>query len=160
MRTLRVLLDYNVSSSIRWMGQMRGDNLTKEEWPMLYIVETTKDVETAARDLEAAVKRNKFGVLHVHNLQQTLKEKGIDFPNACQIFEVCNPQQATKVLTANMAVNMALPCRVSVYQEGGKTKIGTIRPTALLSIFPNAQDLKAVAEEVEEQIIRMMDEAK
>ncbi len=127
---------------------------------MLYVVETNKDVETAVRDLEEAVRRNKFGVLHVHNLQHTLKEKGIDFPNACKILEVCNPQQANKVLTANMAVNMALPCRISVYQEGGKTKIGTIRPTALLSIFPNAQELKPVAEEVEQQIIRMMDEAK
>ncbi len=127
---------------------------------MLYVVESKKDVETAARDLEEAVKRNKFGVLHVHNLKQTLKEKGIDFPNACKILEVCNPQQANKVLTANMAVNMALPCRISVYQEGGKTKIGTIRPTALLAIFPNAQELKPVAEEVEQQILRMMDEAK
>lgn len=127
---------------------------------MLYVVETKKDVETAARDLEEAVKRNKFGVLHIHNLKQTLKEKGIDFPNACKILEVCNPQQANKVLTTNMAVNMALPCRISVYQEGGKTKIGMIRPTALLGIFPNAAELKAVAEEVEQQTIRMIDEAK
>ena len=65
---------------------------------MLYIVETKKDVETAARELEEAVKRNKFGVLHVHDLQKTLKEKGVDFPNACKILEVCNPQRATEVL--------------------------------------------------------------
>jgi len=127
---------------------------------MLYIVETKKDVETAARDLEEAVKRNKFGVLHVHNLQQTLKEKGIDFPNACRILEVCNPQQATRVLSQNMTANLALPCRISVYQEGGKTKIGMIRPTALLSLFPAAGTLKAVAEEVERETMRMIDEAK
>jgi uncharacterized protein (DUF302 family) len=127
---------------------------------MLYIVETKKDVETAARDLEEAVKRNKFGVLHVHNLQQTLKEKGIDFPNACRILEVCNPQQATRVLSANMTVNLALPCRISVYQEGGKTKIGMVKPTALLAIFPGAEALKAVAEEVEQQTIKMIEEAK
>ncbi|MBI4536647.1 MAG: DUF302 domain-containing protein [candidate division NC10 bacterium] len=54
---------------------------------MLHIVETKKDVETASRNLEEAVKRNKFGVLHVHNLRQTLKEKGIDFPNDCRILE-------------------------------------------------------------------------
>jgi uncharacterized protein (DUF302 family) len=58
---------------------------------MLFIVETAKDLETAARDLEEAVKRNKFGVLHIYDLQQTLKEKGIQFPNACKILEVCNP---------------------------------------------------------------------
>ncbi len=127
---------------------------------MMYIVETKKEVDTAARDLEEAVKRNKFGVLHVHDLQKTLKEKGVDFPSACKILEVCNPQRATQVLTANMAVNMALPCRISVYQEGGKTKIGMIRPTALLALFPGAAHLKAVAEEVERETMRMIDETR
>ncbi|MGE5849183.1 MAG: DUF302 domain-containing protein [Candidatus Methylomirabilota bacterium] len=127
---------------------------------MLYTVETKKDVETAARDLEDAVRRNKFGVLHVHDLQKTLKEKGVDFPNACKILEVCNPQRALQVLTGNMAVNIALPCRISVYREGGKTKIGMIRPTALLALFPGAPGLKPVAEEVERETMRMIDEAK
>ena len=127
---------------------------------MLYVIETQKDVETAARDLEQAVKRNKFGVLHVHDLQKTLKEKGVDFPNACKILEVCNPQRATQVLTGNMTVNMALPCRISVYREGGRTKIGMIRPTALLALFPGAPELKPVAEEVERETMRMIDEAR
>ena len=127
---------------------------------MMYIVDTKKDVETAARDLEEAVKRNKFGVLHIHDLQKTLKEKGVDFPNACRILEVCNPQRAVQVLVQNMAVNMALPCRISVYQEGGQTKIGMIRPTALLALFPGAAALKPVAEEVKRETIRMIDEAK
>ncbi len=127
---------------------------------MLYIRETTKDVESAARDLEEAVKRNKFGVLHVHDLQKTLKEKGVDFPNACRILEVCNPQRAMQVLTTNMAVNTALPCRISVYREGGTTKIGMIRPTALLALFPDAAGLKRVAEEVEQETMRMIDEAR
>lgn len=127
---------------------------------MLYVVNTKKDVATAARDLEEVVNRNKFGVLHVHDLQKTLKEKGVDFPNACKILEVCNPQRATQVLTGNMAVNMALPCRISVYQQGGKTKIGMIRPTALLALFPEAAHLKSVAEEVERETMRMIDEAK
>ena len=127
---------------------------------MLYVVETRKDLETAAKDLEDAVKRNKFGVLHVHDLQKTLKEKGVDFPNACRILEVCNPQRAVQVLTGNMEMNMALPCRISVYQEGGKTKIGMIRPTALLALFPGAADLKTVAEDVERETMRMIDEAR
>lgn len=127
---------------------------------MLYVVETTKDVETAARDLEDAVKRNKFGVLHVHDLQKTLKEKGVEFPNACKILEVCNPQRAVQVLSVNMGVNMALPCRISVYREGGKTKIGMIRPTALLALFPAAAGLKSVADEVERETVRMIDEAR
>lgn len=127
---------------------------------MLYVIDTPKDVPTATRDLEEAVKRNKFGVLHVHDLQKTLQEKGVAFPNACRILEVCNPQRAVQVLTRNMTTNMALPCRISVYQEQGTTKIGMIRPTALLALFPGAADLKTVAEDVERETMRMIDEAR
>jgi uncharacterized protein (DUF302 family) len=84
----------------------------------------------------------------------------VDFPNACRIFEVCNPQRAVQVLTENMGMNMALPCRISVYREGGKTKIGMIRPTALLALFPGAGALTAVAEDVERETKRMIDEAR
>jgi uncharacterized protein (DUF302 family) len=148
-------------TTVRVSGILASHAETEQEGSaMLYVRETRKDVETAARDLEAAVKRNKFGVLHVHDLQKTLKEKGVDFPNACKILEVCNPQRAVQVLTKNMGVNTALPCRISVYQEGGKTKIGMILPTALLALFPGSADLRPVAEEVERETKRMIDEAK
>ena len=127
---------------------------------MLHIVETAKDVETAARDLEEAVKRNKFGVISVLDLQQKMKEKGVEFAHACTILEVCNPQQASRVLTQNMAVSTALPCRISVYEENGQTKMATMLPTAMLAVFPGAKDLKPIAEEVEQQILKMIDEAK
>jgi uncharacterized protein (DUF302 family) len=131
-----------------------------KEAAMLYVVETAKDVETAARDLEEAAKRNKFGVLHIHDLQQKMKEKGVEFPNGCRILEVCNPHQASRILSHNMAVSLALPCRISVYQDEGRTKIGTILPTATLAIFPGAEGMRSVAEEVERAIIKMMDDAK
>lgn len=46
------------------------------------------------------------------------------------------------------AIAAALPCRIAVYREAGRTKIATILPTALLSLFPNPE-LQPVAEEVE-----------
>ena len=127
---------------------------------MLHIVDTVKDVETAVRDLEEAVKRHKFGVLNSLDLQQRMKEKGVEFPNACRILEVCNPYQASRVLSQNMAVSMALPCRISVYQDGGQTRIATMLPTAMLAVFPGSVALKPIAEEVEQQIVSMIDEAK
>jgi uncharacterized protein (DUF302 family) len=127
---------------------------------MLHVVETSKDVETAARDLEEAVKRQGFGVLHVYDLKSKLAEKGIGFPNECRILEVCNPKQAAKVLTADMTVSLGLPCRISVYQDAGKTKIGTVLPTALLAMFPRQEEMKPVAEEVQRSILAMIEEAK
>ncbi|MBI4763893.1 MAG: DUF302 domain-containing protein [Deltaproteobacteria bacterium] len=127
---------------------------------MYYIVETVKSFERAAADLESAVKGHGFGVLHVHDLGTTLRSKGVDFKEECKIFEVCNPVQAARVLAADMRLNMALPCRVSVFTEKGKTKIGFIKPVQMLSALSQDPALVQVAKEVEEKIIRMVDEAK
>ena len=126
---------------------------------MKYIKETPKSVEQAVADLQAAVVRHKFGVLHIHNLQETLKKKGVDFPNACQILEICNPQTAKDVLVMDMELNMALPCRVSVYSENHKTKIGMIRPTAMLGLLSGSPKMARIAEDVENAIIAMIEEA-
>ncbi|HEX9195744.1 MAG TPA: DUF302 domain-containing protein [Azonexus sp.] len=126
---------------------------------MYYIVETQKTFEQASSDLESAVKNHGFGVLHVHDLGSTLRSKGIAFDEQCKVFEVCNPLQAAKVLATDMRLNMALPCRISVFTEGGKTRIGLIKPEQMLATLSQDAALLQVATEVEEKTIRMVDEA-
>lgn len=127
---------------------------------MYYIVETGKSFDQASADLESAVKRHGFGVMHVHDLGATLRSKGIAFDEQCKVFEVCNPGQAAKVLSTDMRLNMALPCRISVYTETGKTMIGLIKPAQMLSALSQDATLAQVAKEVEEKTIQMVDEAK
>jgi uncharacterized protein (DUF302 family) len=125
---------------------------------MLHIVESRKSVERVATDLADAVVRNKFGVLGIHNLKETMAKKGVDFGPDCRIFEVCNPHQAKKVLEANLEISTALPCRISVYEDGGRTKLATIKPTAMINLYPNPE-LKSVAVEVESTLLKIMSEA-
>jgi uncharacterized protein (DUF302 family) len=127
---------------------------------MYYIVETDKSFEQASADLESAVERNGFGVLHIHDLGATLRRKGVPFDEQCKVFEVCNPRQAAKVLSADMRLNMALPCRISVFTEAGKTKIGLIKPLEMLSALSQDAALIEVAKDVERSTIQMVDEAK
>lgn len=127
---------------------------------MYYIVETKKSFNQAATDLESAVIHHGFGVLHVHDLATTLRAKGIAFNEECKVFEVCNPAQAAKVLSTDMSLNMALPCRISVFTENGKTKIGLIKPVQMLSALSKDAALVVVAKEVEALTIKMVDDAK
>lgn len=127
---------------------------------MYYIVETSKSFSQASTDLEAAVLRNGFGVLHVHDLGATLRSKGIAFDQECKVFEVCNPAQASKVLTADMRLNMALPCRISVFTDKNQTMIGLIRPAEMLAGLSQDPGIGQVAIEVEASTIKMVDEAK
>lgn len=126
---------------------------------MYYIVDTAKPIDQAAEALEEAVAKHGFGVLHIHDLGNTLRNKGVEFTEECRIFEVCNPTQASRVLSSDMRLNMALPCRISVYTERGKTKIGMIPPSDLLSSLSDDPALAAVADEVETKTRAMVDEA-
>ena len=125
---------------------------------MLVKLSTDKTVSEAAVALQAAVQANHFGVIQVHNLKETMTKKGVEFPRECLIFEVCQPQQAKKVLEHNMSVSTALPCRISIYEEGGKTILATLKPTVLLAMF-NTPQLERVAQEVEDTIVKIMKEA-
>lgn len=126
--------------------------------PMLIAVSTDKTVGEAATALQAAVVAHHFGVMQVHNLRDTMTKKGVEFAHDCLIFEVCQPQQAKKVLDANMSVSTALPCRISVYEEGGRTTLAALKPTTLLAMFEEPR-LEGVAQEVEDTILSIMKEA-
>ena len=127
---------------------------------MYYIAETDKFFEQACIDLESSVTRYEFSVLHVHDLGKTLRAKGLTFPQQCKIFEVCNPQQAANVLAIDMRLNMALPCRISVYTDNEETKIGLIKPAQMLSALSDNPALVEISDQVERKIIQIVDDAK
>jgi len=125
---------------------------------MLVKLFTDKTVTEAAAALQDAVQANHFGVMQVHNLKETMNKKGVEFNRECLIFEVCHPQQAKKVLEQDMSVSTALPCRISIYEEEGKTVLATLKPTTLLAMF-NVPQLEIVARDVENTIVKIMKEA-
>jgi uncharacterized protein (DUF302 family) len=87
-----------------------------------------------------------------------MAKKGVEFARECRIFEVCNPHRAKKVLEANPEISTALPCRISVYEEGGVTKLATIKATAMIDLY-GTPGLKDVAREVETTLEAIMAEA-
>ena len=127
---------------------------------MYYTVDTEKSFDQAVTDLQETVANNKFGVLHIHDIAGTLRSKGIDFDKQCKVFEVCNPGHAANVLAIDMRLNMALPCRISVYTEEGKTKIGFIKPAPMLEALSDEPSLLAIAQEVEQTMTKIVDDAK
>jgi len=126
---------------------------------MKYVATTAQSVPAAVEKLTAALAERKFGVLHVHDLHKTLNSKGVPFEPECQVLEVCNPQQAARVLSEDIDLNMALPCRISVYSKAGQTNIGMISPKETLRFLSDSPELAAVAEEVEAVLIAAIDEA-
>lgn len=125
-----------------------------------YVITRTSDqpLETVCQRLPDIAQKHKFGVLGTHDLKQKMESKGVPFGRECRVFEVCNPQQAQRVLTQAMEISTALPCRISVYEEAGRTVLATLKPTRLLTLF-SAPAAGAIAQEVEDTMVQIMDEA-
>jgi uncharacterized protein (DUF302 family) len=125
---------------------------------MIHVKTTSKSVDDVAKALETVVPEHKFGLLHVHNLKETMSNKGVAFPHECMVFEVCNPHHAAAVLGENIEVNLALPCRIGVWNDGGETKVGTLLPTQLMGIFGDSPTMATTAIEVEAVMLAIIDD--
>lgn len=125
-----------------------------------YVVASTRSVDQAQEAVTAAAQERKFGVLHHYDLKQTLKGKGFELEPEVRVLEICNPAYADRVLKTEVAMNMALPCRISVWQEDGATRIGMVRPKAMLEMLTQAPALRQVADEVERLMVEMIDQAR
>ena len=122
-----------------------------------YTVETKKSFDDAVAAVEAKSREKGFGVLHVHDVKATLAAKGFD-REPLKIIEICNPRYASEVLKKDIKISLMLPCPISVYVEGGKTYISTLRPGMISVFYPNA-GVTALAEEVDKTVLSIIDES-
>jgi len=125
-----------------------------------YTVTTNKTIDETISSIEQNLKEHKFGILWQLDITQKLKEKGIDsYSNPYRILEVCNPYEAGRVLSENNLVGYFLPCKITVYEDQGKIKIGLPKPTALVSMLNN-DELNVIAMEIEETLIHVLEKSK
>ncbi|WP_066396609.1 DUF302 domain-containing protein [Neobacillus mesonae] len=121
-----------------------------------YTVSTNKNMDEAIQSLEEYLKEEKFGVLWRFDIKEKLQEKGLDFHKEFKVLEVCNPQEAQRVLNENEMAGYFLPCKIVVYDDHGKVKIGMPKPTALISLL-NDVKLKQFAKDIENRLIGCID---
>ncbi|OAT80777.1 hypothetical protein A6M21_12945 [Desulfotomaculum copahuensis] len=124
-----------------------------------YTVDADKDFETAVADLEKALAARKFGVLWKLDVKDKLAEKGVDFAGNFKILEVCNPVKAKEALEGNMQVGYFLPCKMVVFEEKGRIKMGTVLPTAIMGLLEEGVPA-GLPQEVEKVLIEAIDAAR
>ena len=123
---------------------------------MHYIIKSKKNIDEVAANLETNITQNGFGILHMHNLQETMHDKGVELEEACLIYEICNPLIAKEVLNEDMSMNVVLPCRISLYTDKGETKVGMITPSTLMHESSHEEELKKIALSVEDKIKKII----
>ncbi len=120
-------------------------------------LKSNKKFDQALTDLQNKTTENNFRVLHVHNVKETLKEKGFEIENY-SIVEVCNAKFANEVLGNNKEYGVLMPCKINVYSDKGDTFLSMPLPSVMIEKF-GMTGVDEVAKNVEEVLTKVMKES-
>lgn len=123
-----------------------------------YRIESDKSVEKLSELLEKTTPDHNFRILAVHNVQETLKEKGFDI-KPLKIFELCNAGFANEALKKDLSVALFMPCKIVVRPENDKTLMILAKPSVISQMLPDS-GLENMANEVEHNLIGLMNAIK
>ena len=123
-----------------------------------YTITTAKSFDKAVRSVEEEIPKAGMRILHIHDVQKTLDEKGFK-REPFKIVEFCNAKFASEFLDIDIKIGLCLPCKINVYLKDGKTYISGMRPVILSQFFPNA-NLGNLPTEVDEIIRGIIDKSK
>lgn len=119
---------------------------------------TAKSFALAVQSVEEEIVKAGMRVLHIHDVQQTLSEKGFE-REPFKIIEFCNAKYANEFLNADIKIGLCMPCKINVYVKDGKTFISGMRPIILPQFFPEA-DLGDKPQEIDQKIQNIINNSK
>ena len=118
-----------------------------------YTVSSSKNIDELIKSLESAFQDEGFSVLWHFDVKETLHQKGYDYDDEYRILEVCSPATAKELLDETKIAGYFLPCKVVVFESGGKTYAGMPKPTTLFNMIDH-ETARHLASEVELQMIK------
>ena len=123
-----------------------------------YTKTTAKDFDSAVKSVEEEIAKEGMRVLHIHDVQKTLTEKGFE-RGPFKIVEFCNAKYANDFLNADIKIGLFMPCKINVHTKDGQTFISGMRPTVLSHFFPDV-DLGDKPQEIDKKIQDIINNSK
>ena len=122
---------------------------------MVYEITSNRSLEEVVANIESQTAAHQFRVPAVHDVQQTLAEKGLH-RKPLRIIEVCNATFAHEALSRDVNVAMFMPCKFTVYEnDRGQTTVSLARPQMISELMPGS-GLEDLATEVEGTLKKIM----
>ena len=123
-----------------------------------YTLTTNKTFDEAVEGVQDEIVKAGMRVLFVHDVQETLGEKGFQ-REPFKIIEFCSAKFADEFLNKDIKIGLCLPCKINVYIKDGETFISGMRPIILPQFFPQA-DLGERPKEIDQIIQNIINNAK
>ncbi|MEN8148036.1 MAG: DUF302 domain-containing protein [Campylobacterota bacterium] len=123
---------------------------------MVYTLKTDRSLESVKAQIEKRAKEAGFGVLKQYDFKTILKLKGFPIEQDITVFELCNPSAAQEALSLHPEISVYLPCRISLYEQDGKTVLSTIGIEEMLGSFELEESFKTYMQQIFDRLKTLM----
>ena len=124
---------------------------------MKTLIQTERPFKETEKIFVAGIGVLDFSILHIHDMQEILEKHGKSLKERCKIYEICNAELAKAVFSTEMSMSLVLPCRISIFEESGKTHIGMISPTYMMEGITNDHAIKSLVKRLEKEVTTMLE---
>ncbi len=123
---------------------------------MLYSITTEKSIDIILSEIQELAPKSGFSILHQYDFQSILEDKGFPIERKVWVFEICRASLASKMLTQFPIFSVMMPCRISVYEDAGKTHIATMDMIPMLESIKDKVELHQEASNLYAQVLDMI----
>lgn len=123
---------------------------------MIYKTMTHWSMDAVLSQIAEKAKLFGFGELNRYEFKPLLKSKGLDLNRDITVVELCNPTAAVKAMDSYPEISAYLPCRISVYEEAGKTVLSTIGIDEMMMAVPEDDEFKTYMTEIFSNVRALM----
>lgn len=111
-------------------------------------LESKQTIETIAQEVSKECDNHKFALLQTYVYHDIVKEKGFPISRKVFIYEICQAKTAALMLTGNPEFSIFMPCKIAMYEDGGKTIISTMNMEIMLNAVKSNPDLYTEASSI------------
>jgi uncharacterized protein (DUF302 family) len=91
------------------------------------------NIDSIASNVQPLCDKYGFALLTTYNYHEIVASKGYPIERKVFIYEICQAKTASLMLTTNPVFSVFMPCKISIYEENGKTVISTMDMSLILS---------------------------
>lgn len=106
-----------------------------------YKIKSTGSIGNISEKVSSVCEKYKFALLQTYVYHEIVESKGFPIKRKVFIYEICQAKTAAKMLTDFPHFSIFMPCKLSIYEDGGQTIISTMNMEIMLNAVGSNPEL-------------------